>query len=61
MLVSNGASVISGALNVVVSLGSSLAMMSGCVVYPSRLSSSCLLVMMLMWICSMDMAVTRDA
>ena len=39
------------------SLVSCIVMMSGCVVYASCLSSSCLLVMPLMLTCSMDMPV----
>ena len=36
---------------------SGIVMMSGCVVYASCLISSCLLVMLLMFTCSMDMTV----
>ena len=43
----------------VVSLVSCIVMMSGCVVYASCLSFSCLLVMPLMFTCSMDMPVAR--
>ena len=42
------------------SLVSCIVMMSGCVVYASCLSSSCLFVMPLMFTCSMDMLVARD-
>ena len=42
-----------------VSLVSCIVMMSGCVVYASCLSSSCLFVMPLMFTCSMDMLVAR--
>ena len=41
------------------SLVSCIVMMSGCVVYASCLSSSCLFVMPLMFTCSMDMPVAR--
>ena len=37
-----------------------IVMMSGCVVYTSCLSSSCLFVMPFMFTCSMDMLVARD-
>ena len=42
-----------------VSLVSCIVMMSGCVVYASCLSSSCLFVMSLMFTCSMDMPVAH--
>ena len=42
------------------SLVSFIVMMFGCVVYASCLSSSCLLVMPLMLMCSVDTPVARD-
>ena len=48
-----------GVLDVVLSLVSCIVMMCGCVVYASCLRSSGLLVMPLMFTCSMDIPVAR--